>query len=64
MYPMPIQQKVESVLRRITALPEEAQAEILRTLVEVRSQNLGIDNADVEERAESKIVPEFGLAAK
>jgi hypothetical protein len=48
---MTSEKKVESLLRQIATLPEEAQAELLQTLVEMRSQHLGIYHVDDEERA-------------
>ncbi len=47
---MTTQQKVESLIRQTTELPEEAQAELVQSLVEMRSQHLGIYNLDGDER--------------
>jgi hypothetical protein len=42
--------KIESLIRQVTDLPEEAQAEILQSLLDLRFQNLGIYQLDSEER--------------
>ena len=48
---MTTQQKVEDLYRQAVELPEEAQAELVRSLVEMRSQHLGIYHLDDGERA-------------
>ena len=45
------QEKVESLIRETSELPEEAQAELVQSLVEMRSQHLGIYHLDGDERA-------------
>jgi hypothetical protein len=47
---MTTQAKVESLIRQAAELPDEAQAELVQSLVEMRSQYLGIDHVDDEER--------------
>jgi hypothetical protein len=47
---MTTQEKVESLIRQTAELPEEAQAEVVQSLVEMRSQHLGIYNLDDDER--------------
>ena len=47
---MMTQEKVESLIRQTAELPEEAQAEVVQSLVEMRSQHLGIYNLDDDER--------------
>jgi hypothetical protein len=48
---MTTQQKVESLIRQTTELPEEAQEELVQSLVEMRSQHLGIYYLDNDERS-------------
>jgi hypothetical protein len=48
---MTTQQKVEALIRQAIALPEEAQAELVQSLVEMRSQQFGIYEVDDGERA-------------
>jgi hypothetical protein len=43
--------KVESLIQQATELPEEAQAELVQLLVEMRAEHLGIYSPDDEERA-------------
>ncbi len=47
---MTTQQKVESIIQQAAELPEEAQAELVESLVEMRSQHLGIYHLDDDER--------------
>ena len=47
---MATQEKIESLIRQTAELPEEAQAEVVQSLVEMRSQHLGIYNLDDDER--------------
>ena len=48
---MTTQETVEALIEQAAELPEEAQAELVHSLVEMRSQNLGIYHLDDEERA-------------
>jgi hypothetical protein len=48
---MTTQQKVEALIRQAAELPEEAQAELVQSLVEMRSQQFGIYEVDDDERA-------------
>ena len=48
---MTTQEKVEALIQQAAELPEEAQAELVQSLVEMRSQNLGIYHLDDDERA-------------
>jgi hypothetical protein len=48
---MTTQAKVESLIRQAAELPDEAQAELVQSLVEMRSEHLGIYHLDDEERA-------------
>ena len=48
---MTTQEKVEALIEQAAELPEEAQAELVHSLVEMRSQHLGIYHLDEEERA-------------
>jgi hypothetical protein len=43
---MTTQEKVESLIEQVTELPEDAQAELVHTLIEMRSQQLGIHQLD------------------
>jgi hypothetical protein len=47
---MTTQSKVESLIRQAVELPDEAQAELVQSLVEIRSQHLGIHHLDDDER--------------
>ena len=47
---MKTQEKIESLIRQVTDLPEEAQAEVVQSLLDLRSQHLGIYQLDQEER--------------
>jgi hypothetical protein len=47
---MTTQQKVESLIRQAAELPDDAQAELVQSLVEMRSQQLGIYHLDEDER--------------
>lgn len=38
--------QVEKLIQCIASLPEDAQAELLRSLVEMRAPNFGFDDAD------------------
>lgn len=40
---MTTQEKVEALIQQAAELPEEGQAELVKSLVEMRSQYLGID---------------------
>jgi hypothetical protein len=48
---MTTQAKVESLIRQAAELPEEAQAELMQSLVEMRAQHLGIYRLDDDDRA-------------
>jgi hypothetical protein len=48
---MTTQAKVELLIRQAVELPDEAQAELVQSLVEIRSQHLGIYHLDDDERA-------------
>jgi hypothetical protein len=48
---MTTQAKVEALIRQAAELPDEAQAELVRSLVEMRMQHLGIYHLDDDERA-------------
>ena len=47
---MTTQEKVEALIQQAAELPDEAQAELVETLVEMRSQHLGIYHLNDEER--------------
>lgn len=48
---MTIAEKLEALIQQAAELPDEAQAELVQSLVEMRSQHLGIYHLDDEERA-------------
>lgn len=48
---MTTQEKVEALIQQVADLPDEAQAEVVQSLVEMRSQYLGVYQLDDEERA-------------
>ena len=48
---MTTQEKVESLFQEVSELPEEAQAELVESLIEMRSQTLGVYRFDKDERA-------------
>ncbi len=43
--------KVEALILQATELPEDAQAELVQLLVEMRAEHLGIYSSDDDERA-------------
>ena len=45
---MSTDEKLDVLIQQAAELPEEAQAELFQSLVEMRSQNLGIYNPDQE----------------
>lgn len=47
---MTTQEKVESLIEKISELPDEAQEELVQSLVELRSQPQGIYHFDDKER--------------
>jgi hypothetical protein len=47
---MTSQEKVDALIQQVSELPEEAQAELVQSLVDMRFQNLGIYHLDDEER--------------
>ena len=48
---MTTQQKVESLIKEVSELPEDAQEELVQSLVEMRAEHLGVYNVDDDERA-------------
>jgi hypothetical protein len=48
---MTTQEKVESLFQEVSELPEEAQAELVDSLIEMRPQALGVYRFDEDERA-------------
>jgi len=48
---MAAKDQLQTLIQRITALPEDDQAELLRSLVEMSAGNLGIYELDDDERA-------------
>jgi hypothetical protein len=48
---MTTQEIMESLIDQVAELPEEAQAELVQSLVEMRSGHLGVYHLDDEERA-------------
>ena len=48
---MTIAEKVEALINEVAELPEEAQAEVVQSLIELRSQHLGIYQLDDDDRA-------------
>ena len=48
---MTTQEKVKALIRQVVALPDEAQEEVMHSLVEMRAENLGIYRCDDDERA-------------
>jgi hypothetical protein len=47
---MTTQEKIEALIQEAAELPDEAQAELVDSLVEMRSQHLGIYRLNDEER--------------
>jgi hypothetical protein len=47
---MTAQEKVEALIRQAAELPEDAQAELVESLVEMRAEHLGIYHVDDDER--------------
>ena len=47
---MTTQEKVEALIQLASELPDEAQADLVESLVEMRSQHLGIYHLNDEER--------------
>jgi hypothetical protein len=48
---MTTDEKVEALIRQVTELPDEAQTELIETLVEIHSEHLSVYHLDEEERA-------------
>ena len=48
---MTTSEKVESLLEQIVELPDEAQAELVASLIDMRAQHLGIYHLDEDDRA-------------
>ena len=46
---MTIDEKVDSLIEQAAALPDEAQAELVQSLLGMRSQNLGVYDRDETE---------------
>lgn len=44
-------EKVESLFEQVVELPDEAQAELVESLLEMRAQQLGIYHLDDDDRA-------------
>ena len=51
---MTTQEKIESLIDQVAELPEEVQAELVHTLVEIRSHQLGIYHLGEDEEASIK----------
>jgi hypothetical protein len=47
---MTTQEKVERLIAQVAALPDEAQAEILQSLIEMRAEQFGIYHLDDDDR--------------
>jgi hypothetical protein len=47
---MTTQQKVQSLIQQVAALPEKAQAEFMDSLIEMHAEQLGIYHLDDDER--------------
>ena len=47
---MKTEEQVEALIRQVTELPEEAQTELLHSLIDFRSQHLGIYQLDDREQ--------------
>jgi hypothetical protein len=48
---MTTREKVESLFEQVVELPDEAQAELVASLLEMRAQQLGIYHLDDDDRA-------------
>jgi hypothetical protein len=48
---MATREKVESLFEQVVELPDEAQAELVESLLEMRAQQLGIYHLDDDDRA-------------
>ena len=48
---MTTREKVESLFEQVVDLPDEAQAELVESLVDLRAQHLGIYHLDDDDRA-------------
>ncbi len=46
---MTIDQKVDSLIEQAAALPDDAQVELVQSLLAIRSQNLGVYDRDETE---------------
>jgi hypothetical protein len=46
---MTIDEKVDSLIEQAAALPEDAQVELVQSLLGMRSRNLGVDDRDETE---------------
>jgi hypothetical protein len=47
---MTTDEQIEALLRQITELPDEARAELVQVLIEMRAEYFGVDPHDDEER--------------
>ncbi len=54
---MTTQKKIESLIRQVAELPDDVQAELVQSLVEMRSPFLGIYHLDEEERVALAAAP-------
>lgn len=48
---MTTREKVESLFEQVVELPDEAQAELVESLIDMRAQQLGIYHLDDDDRA-------------
>jgi hypothetical protein len=48
---MTTREKVESLFGQVVELPDEAQAELVQSLIDMRAQQLGIYHLDDDDRA-------------
>ena len=47
---MTTDEQIEALLRQITELPDEAQAELVQVPIEMRAEHFGVDPHDDDER--------------
>jgi hypothetical protein len=48
---MTTEQKVQSLIRQVAALPADAQSEVMQSLIEMHAEQLGVYQVDDDERA-------------
>ena len=48
---MTTQRKVEELIRQVAELTDDAQQEVVQSLIEMRAEDLGIYQLDADERA-------------